>query len=270
MTQIAPISLQQSFWNEWNASVREKAIDDVSIRHENVVCGWLTSLGGKDLDIIEVGCGAGWLCPQLTRFARVTAIDLADRVLARAKHRTPEVTFVPGDFMNLEIGTNAFDVAVTLEVLSHVADQSGFIAHLRSGGYLMMATQNRFVLERFNRIPPPAPGQLRRWLDRRELQDLLEEQFDVLELFSVAPRANHGIMKLINSRQLNRPIRALVGDRIDRLKEAMGLGWSLMALARRLEGSKASIRLTRETWPSPIRNRRVPSRTRGRAIREAA
>jgi 2-polyprenyl-3-methyl-5-hydroxy-6-metoxy-1,4-benzoquinol methylase len=171
------------------------------------------------------------------RFGGVTAVDLADRVLARAKHRTPEVTFVPGDFMNLDIGTNAFDVAVTLEVVSHVADQRGFISklasHLRPGGYLMVATQNRFVLERFNRIPPPAPGQLRRWLDRRELRDLLEEEFDVLKLFSVTPRANHGIMKLINSRQLNRPLRVLVGDRIDRLKEAMGLGWSLMALARK-------------------------------------
>jgi 2-polyprenyl-3-methyl-5-hydroxy-6-metoxy-1,4-benzoquinol methylase len=236
MTQVVPISLQESFWNEWNASVRETAIDDVSVRHADVVCGWLIWLGGKDLDIIEVGCGAGWLCPQLMRFGRVTAIDLADRVLARAKQRTPEVTFMPGDFMNLDISANSFDVAVTLEVLSHVADQRGFIKkianHLRPGGYLMMATQNRFVLERFNRIPPPAPG-LRRWLDQRELRDLLEAEFDVLELFSVTSRANHGIMKLINSRQLNRPIRALVGDRIDRLKEAMRLGWSLMALARK-------------------------------------
>jgi 2-polyprenyl-3-methyl-5-hydroxy-6-metoxy-1,4-benzoquinol methylase len=237
MLQVAPLSLQQSFWNEWNASVREKTIDEVSIRHAKVVCGWLTSLRRKDLAIIEVGCGTGWFCPQLMRFGRVTAIDLADRVLARAKHRTPEVTFLSGDFMSMDMGTNSFDVAVTLEVLSHVADQRGFIrklaSHLRSQGYLMMATQNRFVLERLNRIPPPAPGQLRRWFDRQELRELLEEEFDVLELFSVTPRANHGIMKLINSRQLNQPLRALVGDRIDKLKEAMGLGWSLMALARK-------------------------------------
>jgi len=54
----------------------------------------------------------------------------------------------------------------------------------------MLATQNRYVLERFNRIPPPDPGQLRHWVDRRELLRLLQQGFEVLELFSVSPKAN--------------------------------------------------------------------------------
>jgi len=66
---------------------------------------------------------------------------------------------------------------------------------------------------------PPAPGQLGRWFDRRQLRDLLELEFEVLELFSVTPRANRGIMRLVNSKT----IRATVGDRIEKLKEAVGL-----------------------------------------------
>jgi 2-polyprenyl-3-methyl-5-hydroxy-6-metoxy-1,4-benzoquinol methylase len=128
-------------------------------------------------------------------------------------------------------------VVVTLEVLSHVADQPAFIrklaSHLRPGGHLMMATQNRPVLQKFNNVPPPKPGQLRRWVDERELRALLEPEFEVLELFSVTPRANRGVMRWVNARQINRPIRLLLGDRVDRLKEAMGLGWTLMALARK-------------------------------------
>ena len=237
MGQVAPVSLQQQFWNNWNATTREMYIDEVSIRQAKVVYGWLSRLGKTDFNIIEVGCGAAWFSPQLARFGYLTATDLADEVLSRAKQRLPELQFVPGDFMNLDFGRNAFDIAVSLEVLSYVADQQAFIRkialHLRSAGYLMLATPNRFVLEHFNRIPALGPGQLCRFTNRRELRMLLEPEFEVLQLFSVTCRANRGFMRLINSRKVNGPVRALVGDRVERLKEAMGLGWTLMALARK-------------------------------------
>jgi 2-polyprenyl-3-methyl-5-hydroxy-6-metoxy-1,4-benzoquinol methylase len=233
----APISLQRTFWNRWNATNREESVGEVSRRQAEVMCGWLDSLGRRDLDIADVGCGTGWLCRQLTRFGQVTGTDLSDEVLARAQHRAPEVKFVAGDFMTLDFGVSSFDVVVTLEVLSHVSDQKAFVAklahHLRPSGHLMMATQNRVVLQHFNRLFPPAPGQLRRWVDRRELRALLTPEFEVLELFSVTPMANRGVMRLVNSRMLNRPVRAMVGDRVEKLKEAVGLGWTLMALARR-------------------------------------
>lgn len=237
MKKIAPISLQRNFWNEWNATHREHEIQDISIRQADVVLDWLASLGCRNLDILEVGCGSGWLCPRLLPYGRVTGTDLSDEVLARAQQRAPEVTFMPGDFMKLDLGSGAFDVIVSLEVLSHVPDQVAFASklagHLRPGGYLMLATQNRFVLQRFNHIPPPAPGQLRRWVDRHELRQLLDPEFEVLELFSVSPRANKGLMRLVNSYKLNLAVQAIFGKRIECLKEAMGLGWTLMALARR-------------------------------------
>jgi len=236
MSAVTPIPLQQRYWNQWNASTREKAIDERSLRQAKVVCEWLSALGRMDLNIIEVGCGAAWFTPQLARFGRVTATDLADEVLARARQRIPEVEFVAGDFMGLKFQAN-FDVAVSLEVLPHVADQSAFIAkiacHLRPGGHLMLATQNRPVLEHFSRITPPPPGELRRWVDQHELRMLLHPEFEVLKLYSVTCRANRGLMRLIHSRKVNWPVRALVGDRLERLKEAMGLGWTLMALARK-------------------------------------
>jgi 2-polyprenyl-3-methyl-5-hydroxy-6-metoxy-1,4-benzoquinol methylase len=228
---------QQRFWNQWNADAREHQLQTVSTDQADVVTGWLRRLGKRDLDILDAGCGTGWLCQKLLPFGRVTATDLSDDVLDRARQRIPEAAFVAGDFMALDFGSAAFDVVSTLEVLSHVADQPAFIAklarHLRPGGHLMLATQNRPVLERYNRIPPPGPGQLRRWVDKHELRRLLAREFEVLELFSITPKANRGMMRIINSRTFNRPIRALVGARFDRLKEAAGLGWTLMALARK-------------------------------------
>ncbi len=257
MARVAPISLQQSFWNRWNASHREHSVDEIPRRQAEIVCGWLDSLGRQDLDIIDVGCGAGWLCRQLLRFGRVTGTDLSDEVLARAQERTPEVKLISGDFMHLDFGPNAFDVIVTLEVLSHVADPRAFLkklaSHLRPGGYLMLATQNRVVLQHLNFIPPPASGQLRRWVDRRELRDLLAPDFEVLELFSVTPRVGHGlgIRQWLAAKRLRRPGPAVADEcsgklrtagqvdalrprrRLTRYLEALGLGWTLMALARK-------------------------------------
>jgi SAM-dependent methyltransferase len=183
------------------------------IRQAQVVSNWLSELGNRDLDIIDVGCGAGWFCPELVQFGRVTATDLSDKVLERAKRRVPAAKFVAGDFMILDFGVEAFDVAVSLEVLAHVPDQAAFLSKisslLRPGGYLMLATQNRDVLERYNDVPPPKPGQLRRWVNSRELLELLSPEFEVLELFTVTPLANRGFMRLVNSYKLNQLIRRL-------------------------------------------------------------
>ncbi len=51
----------------------------------------------------------------------------------------------------------------------------------------MLANQNRFVLERSSEAAAQAPGQIRRWVDRRELRNLLAADFDIVELSSVFP-----------------------------------------------------------------------------------
>lgn len=173
----------------------------------------------------------------MARYGQVTATDLSDEVLARASQRWPEVEFRAGDFAQLDFGEATFDVIVTLEVLSHVLDQKAFIRklarHLRPGGRLMLATQNRDVLERYNRIPPPAPGQLRHWVRRDELLALLKPEFVSEALFTVSPKATVGIMRWVNSAKLNLPVRAIAGNSVERLKERLGFGWTLMSLSRK-------------------------------------
>jgi 2-polyprenyl-3-methyl-5-hydroxy-6-metoxy-1,4-benzoquinol methylase len=231
------IETQRSFWNDWNSTHREQVVGPVSQRQAEVIQQWMTELGRTNLDIIDIGCGTGWLCEQLTRFGRVTGTDLANEVIERARLRVPAARFIAGDFMALDIKAASFDVVTTLEVLSHMQDQPAFIAKLaaslRPGGTLMMATQNRFVLER-NDVPPPKPGQLRRWVNRRELVGLLTPHFDIERIFSVTPVGNRGVLRLANSIKLNRLASALFGaDRVRSGKENLGLGWTLMARAYR-------------------------------------
>jgi len=235
----APIALQQSFWDTWNAQHREAGVGEVSSDQKRVVLSWLNRIGRTNLNILDVGCGAGWLDPSLKQFGVVTATDLSADVLARIRTRVPQVNYIAGDFMELPFEAASFDVAVSLEVLAHVADQSAFITKinslLRPGGWLMLATQNRPVLERhnMNSIQPAAPGQLRRWTDASELRALIEPQFEIVELFSKTPRASQGPLRLINARPLRQAMRAIVGESFERMKERMGLGWTLMCLAKK-------------------------------------
>ena len=234
-----PIALQQSFWDNWNAQHREASVGEVSSDQKKVVLAWLTNIGRTDLDILDVGCGSGWLDPSLKQFGAVTATDLSADVLARMRGRIPHVEFIAGDFMELPFEPASFDVAVSLEVLAHVADQRAFVAKihflLRPGGWLMLATQNRPVLERhnMNSIQPAAPGQLRRWTDAGELRALIEPQFEIAQMFTKTPRASQGPLRIINARPVRKAMRAIVGERFERLKERFGLGWTLMCLARK-------------------------------------
>jgi 2-polyprenyl-3-methyl-5-hydroxy-6-metoxy-1,4-benzoquinol methylase len=233
--ETTTVDLEQAFWNDWNSSHRETGQGDVSHDQAAVIRAWFEKSGRKDYDILDVGCGSGWLCGQLTPFGRVTGTDLADEVLDRARARAPLVRYVAGDFMDLDLGQ--FDVVVSLEVLSHVADQPAFLAkiasHLRPGGLLMMATQNRPVLQNYNRIPPPAPGHHRRWVDAAELRALLGPKFEVRELFSISPKATVKPWRYVHSRTFKRLSRPFVGDRLVRYFEQQGFGWTLMALAEK-------------------------------------
>lgn len=235
-----PISLeaQRAAWNRWNSDVREKHVNSISQRQAALVVENIASLGRTDLRIIEIGCGTGWMCEKLTQFGSVTGIDLSDEVLARAQNRYGSVTFVAGDFMSLGLEAASFDVVVTLETLSHFADQERFVFEaarlLVPGGSIVIATQNRPVLERWSEIPGPQPGQIRQWVDHRQLRKLLASQFEHVRIESICPVGDQGLLRVVNSVKLNTLLSAIVGkNRLQRLKERAFLGHTLMCYASR-------------------------------------
>ena len=232
-----PLKEQRAFWNDWNARAREETVGEVSRRQAEVVIAWLRALGRNDLNILDAGCGTGWFCTQLKEFGRVTGTDLADAVVDRARKRVPDVTFVAGDFMTLDLPAAPFDLIVSFEVLSHVADQPAFMKRLadllKPNGHLMLATQNRFVLERCD-VPPPGPGQIRQWVTRRQRADLLQPHFKIIKATSATPRGHGGILRVFNSLKLNGMVAAMFGDhRVTRAKEALGLGWTIIVHAQK-------------------------------------
>lgn len=229
---------QVRFWDEWNVERRENS--ELSHRvaaQVDKVLTWVKSLGRTDMRLLDVGCGAGMFCSLLMPFGKVTGIDIADRVLERARGRLQNVRFITGDFLQADF-REEFDLILTVEVLSHVPDQSAFLRKcweaLKPGGHLIIGTQNKYVYERMAETAPPSPLQIRRWVDGRELRRLLEQDFSVEELTSVRPDGHRGMLRLVNSPKLNGILAQLfTQQRVDAFKERNLYGMTLMALARK-------------------------------------
>lgn len=214
-----PISDQAASWNAWNSESRgdwtgSSNLNSTSRRQAEVVESTIAALNRNSLDLIEIGCGTGWLCDRLSRFGRVTGTDLSEEVLRKASEKWPAIRFISGDFFTLDLQPESFDVVVTLEVLSHVADQRDFVARLakllKPGGMLLLATQNRPVLERWSAIGDPIPGQIRNWVGVAQLRTLLRDHFTSLQIESVVPVGDQGLLRIVNSTKLNRLLGLLL------------------------------------------------------------
>lgn len=233
---MGPQTAESQHWDSWNLKYRQpEALDEPSRRRMREVLASLSGLNLPDAKILEIGCGTGWLSSKLTAFGPVTAVDLADEVIRTARTQMPEIDFRSGDVLELELPLNSFDVIVTVETLSHVQDQERFvhrIAHLlKPRGYLILTTQNKFVFDRCEGVPPNI-GYIRKWVTMKTLKQLLSLEFSILRATSLEPEGHIGVLRIVNSTKLNRLLDSVIGtSRVKRLKEAVGLGQTLFAVA---------------------------------------
>jgi 2-polyprenyl-3-methyl-5-hydroxy-6-metoxy-1,4-benzoquinol methylase len=222
-----PIQSQESFWNHWNTESREdKPLDRESANRGDWADHVLSGLRLNKPRTIDIGCGTGWLSARLAKHGPVVATDLAGDVIDRARERYPEVNFVAGDFAALGFDPGAFDVAVCLETLSHVADQQAFIGSihrlLAPNGRLILTTQNRTVMSRL-RVPPPGEGQIRNWVTHGQLKRLLASKFEIVSL---------GTINAPGYQRLKRH-HLFPADFVANLAKRLGLGKTLVVVARR-------------------------------------
>jgi ubiquinone/menaquinone biosynthesis C-methylase UbiE len=200
----------------------------------------LNLLGPLPLDhpkIIDLGCGTGWFTEKLAQIGQVTGIDLSEQAIAVAKSGFPHITFAAGNLFELSLPKEHFDVVVSQEVIAHVEDQVGYLDRaadvLRSRGYLILTTANKFVMERLD-WPPEPPGHIEQWLDMKSLKRLLKPRFRVFCATTILPIGHRGILRSVNSHKLNMALRLVIPEStLESLKGRAGLGYTLIAVAQK-------------------------------------
>jgi 2-polyprenyl-3-methyl-5-hydroxy-6-metoxy-1,4-benzoquinol methylase len=227
---------QQAYWDTWNVEVRADEITPYMERLVSAAVKRVERLDGR-LRMLDIGCGTGWIAHALAESGEVCGIDLSPQAVVIASRRCPGGEFHCGDFLEVDF-SGSFDVVVTADTIAHVTDQARFVnriaALLRSGGKLILMSQNAYALNRSAWVRP-VPGQIRRWPSLRELRSYLSRDFEIEEVTTAAPeQATDGIYRLFNAQIVLRGLYSLLGkDRTQRLYEKLRLGSEWVIVARR-------------------------------------
>jgi len=95
--------------------------------------------------VLDVGCGLGRLTARLTAPGReVVGVDLSPEMIARARRlggTAPALTFLCGDFFDMEFAPRSFDCVLSAAVLHHLpvdAAVARMVELLRPGGRLII------------------------------------------------------------------------------------------------------------------------------------
>ena len=177
---------------------------------------WARALGHllPPLDVIDIGCGEGYLTLEAARWARtVTGVDRSDAVLERARalgdrRRVTNVQWKKGDLTRLPVRDASMDVAMLSQTLHHARHPEDALDEtarvLRPGGRILILDlrehKEEWVRERL--------GDARLGFADRELDQLLRD-------------AGFGDVKVqVGTRQAGDPFTVLIASGIHRAAEA--------------------------------------------------
>ena len=171
-------------------------------------------LGQRRCQVLDVGCGAGFLANHLGALGHdVTGLDLSEDALAvAARHDLAHtVRYQRGDALNLPFANASFDVVCAMDFLEHLESPEQAIAEaarvLRPSGLFFFHTFNRNLLtwlviikgvEWFVRNTPPRLHVLRLFLKPTEVATMCRAHgLGALELHGLRPRLDRPFWRML-------------------------------------------------------------------------
>jgi len=239
--KVPQLEEQHRFWNwHWRHWEERKTANDWKDRRHEAVLSFLSSLSLDRPDIIDLGCGPGRYTEKFSVLGHVTGVDLSDEAIAMASARFPDVTFHAGNLYELPLPAEHYDVVISQEVIDHVEDRVAFLDRvaylLKPRGYLILACNNKFVMDRLTKeeCPPQPPEHITQCLTVRGWKHLLSSHYHVLRAKTLVMRGHRGILRLVNSPRLNAALGVVLrGNSLEALKEWAGFGYIIVLLAQK-------------------------------------
>lgn len=121
--------------------------------------------------VLDLGCGAGDLAHAVAeRGCEVTGVDISSSKVQRARASFPELKFILGDILTVDLRPGAYDTVLLAEVLEHVTEAPG--QAILEKAWSLVAPGGRLVVSVPNENCIPHPDHLRQF-DEKRLRSLL-------------------------------------------------------------------------------------------------
>lgn len=137
-----------------------------------------------EINILDLGCGRGWLSKLLSYHGKIIAIDPIDDVIKHAKTMFPDIPFQTGttDTLLNQGMENSFDLLVCSEVFEHIPDhhKSDFVRKLKklvkNKGFVILTTPRKEMQAEWTRFNNPGQP-VEDWMDEQGIKDLFREKY---------------------------------------------------------------------------------------------
>jgi len=143
-------TVKELFYNsiadKWEIRINRREMEK---RVKIIFNGLLAGVQLKNKRVIEVGCGLGYFCQEMSRRgAVITGIDVGDKLIQIAKRRSPSGKFMVGSALDIPFRKNKYDITLCTEVIEHTENPAKAISELfrvtKPGGMIIITTPNKF------------------------------------------------------------------------------------------------------------------------------
>lgn len=187
--------IENDNWNGKNPNQEETS-------RWNIIKSFVDAIKLNDAksEILDLGCGRGWLANLLSNFGIVTAIEPVKAVAKYGKSLFPELNIIQGTSKTLiKAGkSNSFDLIISSEVIEHIPDskKNDFVKNihllLKQGGYLIITTPRKDAQQEWLKYSDPDQP-VEDWLYEKDLEVLFNKvgfKTLLLRRDSIKPRIN--------------------------------------------------------------------------------
>lgn len=163
--------------NQWNQS---EPNDEEKERLEIIYKLIDNNILVKDLKILDLGCGRGWLTKKMSKYGETIGVEPITNVYKFSRLLFPDIKFYNVGYEKILklFGKNAFDLIVSSEVIEHIIDEEkdNFIKviskSLKNNGFLILTTPRKEAQEKWMEYGTPNQP-IEEWMSEDDLKGLL-------------------------------------------------------------------------------------------------